>query len=119
MTPGRGQNIYNCDYTSPPPAGQVCDVDIKNWSPCTQENNYNYHRSAPCIFLKLNKIYGWIPEFYNESGKLPDKMPNELKEHIKGIEQKERPAVRYKISIVYLLISKIFIFVVEHNLGVL
>jgi sodium/potassium-transporting ATPase subunit beta len=93
LTPGRGQNIYNCDYTQPPPPGQVCDVDIKNWSPCTQENNYNYHRSAPCIFLKLNKIYGWIPEFYNRSNELPAKMPRDLKEHIKQIETTERPAL--------------------------
>lgn len=95
LTPGRGQNIYNCDYTQPPPPGQVCDVDIKNWAPCTQENNYNYHRSAPCIFLKLNKIYGWVPEYYNRSDELPEKMPRDLKEHVKQIETTERPAVSF------------------------
>lgn len=93
LTPGRGQNIYNCDYTQPPPPGQVCDVDIKNWHPCTQENNYNYHRSAPCIFLKLNKIYGWIPEYYNRTEELPNNMPLDLKDHIKKIEETQRPAV--------------------------
>uniref|UniRef100_U5EXA6 Putative sodium/potassium-transporting atpase subunit beta-2 n=1 Tax=Corethrella appendiculata TaxID=1370023 RepID=U5EXA6_9DIPT len=86
LTPGRGQNIFNCDYQQPPPRGMVCDVDIKNWAPCTQENNYNYHRSAPCIFLKLNKIYGWIPEYFNDSSKLPSKMPTELKDYIKNEE---------------------------------
>lgn len=94
LTPGRGQNIYNCDYTQPPPPGQVCDVDIKNWAPCTQENNYNYHRSAPCIFLKLNKIYGWIPEYYNQTDQLPNGMPKDLQDHIKDIEKTQRPAVR-------------------------
>lgn len=56
LTPGRGQNIYNCDYDRPPGRGQVCDVDVKNWHPCISENNFNYHKSAPCIFLKLNKV---------------------------------------------------------------
>uniref|UniRef100_A0A4Y0BGJ8 Sodium/potassium-transporting ATPase subunit beta n=1 Tax=Anopheles funestus TaxID=62324 RepID=A0A4Y0BGJ8_ANOFN len=86
---GRGQNIYNCDYNQPPPKGMVCDVDIKQYGPCTLENHYNYHKSAPCIFLKLNKIYGWVPEFYNESSRLPNNMPVELKEYIKEKEQKE------------------------------
>ncbi|KAL5281664.1 nrv2 family protein [Megaselia abdita] len=90
LTPGRGQNIYNCDYNQPPPRGQVCDVDIKTWEPCTQENNYSYHKSAPCIFLKLNKIYGWIPEFFNDSSDLPETMPKHLKTYIEQIQIKER-----------------------------
>lgn len=95
LIPGRGQNIVNCDYTSPPPPGQVCDVDVQNWKPCVQENSYNYHRSAPCIFLKLNKIFGWIPEYYNSSDELPEKMPQELKEYIKVIERTKRPEVKF------------------------
>ncbi|KAG4066673.1 hypothetical protein HA402_007309 [Bradysia odoriphaga] len=82
LTPGRGQNIYNCKYTSPPPPGQVCDVNIKDFEVCTQENNYSYHKSSPCVFLKLNKIYGWIPEYYNQTTALPAKMPVNLKEYI-------------------------------------
>lgn len=89
LTPGRGQNIYNCDYNQPPPKGQVCDVDIKTWSPCTKENNYSYHKSSPCIFLKLNKIYDWVPDFYNSSRDLPAKMPDNLKTYIAGMEKTE------------------------------
>lgn len=89
LTPGRGQNIYNCDYNQPPPKGQVCDVDIKSWAPCTRENNYSYHKSAPCIFLKLNKIYGWIPEYYNNSRDLPESMPSSLKTYIAEVEKSE------------------------------
>ncbi|XP_055685932.1 sodium/potassium-transporting ATPase subunit beta-2-like isoform X2 [Lutzomyia longipalpis] len=88
LTPGRGQNIYNCDYQRPPPPGQVCDVEIKSWTPCTQENNYNYHKSSPCVFLKLNKIYGWIPEYYNDSHYLPDGMPQQLKDLVREEEVK-------------------------------
>ncbi|TDG44891.1 hypothetical protein AWZ03_008699 [Drosophila navojoa] len=87
LTPGRGQNIYNCDYNQPPPRGQVCDVDIKAWAPCTKENNYSYHKSSPCIFLKLNKIYDWRPDFYNNSQTLPADMPSSLKNHISELEK--------------------------------
>ncbi|KAL7303879.1 hypothetical protein TKK_0004001 [Trichogramma kaykai] len=84
-TPGRGANIANCDYDRPPEPGQVCAVDVKNWVPCTVENFYGYHKSSPCIFLKLNKIFGWRPEFYNDTNALPEKMPRSLKKHIKEI----------------------------------
>lgn len=89
LTPGRGQNIYDCKYGHPPPKGQVCDVDIKQFGVCSQENNYSYHKSAPCIFLKLNKIYDWIPAFYNETDKLPEKMPQSLKTVINNTKQEE------------------------------
>lgn len=82
LTPGRGQNIYNCDYDRPPGRGQVCDVDVKNWFPCTSENKFNYHHSGPCVFLKLNKVYGWKPDFYNDTVNLPNNMPEDLKNHI-------------------------------------
>ncbi|XP_067007710.1 sodium/potassium-transporting ATPase subunit beta-2 isoform X2 [Anabrus simplex] len=85
LTPGRGQNIHHCDYDKPPKEGQVCNVDIKTWKPCIQENNYSYHKSSPCIFIKLNKIYNWVPAFYNDSENLPDNMPQDLKDHIKDV----------------------------------
>lgn len=99
---GRGQNIYNCDYGQEPPRGQVCDVDIKSWTPCTQENHYNYHRSAPCIFLKLNKIFGWIPQFFNDSNSLPGDMPLDLKAHIADTKQKNPNTV----SLTFIKIQK-------------
>ncbi|XP_015608295.1 sodium/potassium-transporting ATPase subunit beta-2 [Cephus cinctus] len=86
LTPGRGANIHNCDYNQLPASGQVCDIDVKNWDPCIVENSFNYHKSAPCIFLKLNKIYGWVPEFYNDTETLPQKMPRELKEYIHSLK---------------------------------
>ncbi|XP_065343929.1 sodium/potassium-transporting ATPase subunit beta-2-like isoform X1 [Cloeon dipterum] len=89
LTPGRGQNIHNCDFDNPPPTGKVCEVDVKNWYPCNTENNYDFHKGSPCIFLKLNKIYDWVPDYFNDTANLPDKMPNKLKEHIKNVPQKE------------------------------
>ncbi|XP_071445292.1 sodium/potassium-transporting ATPase subunit beta-2-like isoform X1 [Hetaerina americana] len=87
LTPGRGQNIFNCDYNHLPGPGQVCDEDVKNWKPCTSENYYDYHKSTPCIFLKLNKIYGWVPEYYNDTENLPKEMPEDLKEYIHDLKK--------------------------------
>lgn len=79
-----------CDYWKPPAPGRVCDVDMTSWGQCTKENKYGYNKSAPCIFLKLNKIFGWAPRYYNDTKKLPSTMPADLQEHIKQEELASR-----------------------------
>ncbi|XP_045470069.1 sodium/potassium-transporting ATPase subunit beta-2-like [Harmonia axyridis] len=73
----------SCSYIDPPKSGEVCNIDIREWGPCNQERYYNYHMNAPCIFLKLNKIQGWVPEYYNDTNNLPEDMPQQLKDLIK------------------------------------
>ncbi|XP_061378556.1 sodium/potassium-transporting ATPase subunit beta-2-like [Danaus plexippus] len=90
QTAGAGQNIFNCDFRNPPPPGKVCDVDIRGWEPCIDENHFSFHRSSPCIFLKLNKIYGWRPEYYNDTDALPGDMPPQLVGEIKNITKYNR-----------------------------
>ncbi|XP_072936284.1 sodium/potassium-transporting ATPase subunit beta-2-like [Epargyreus clarus] len=85
QTAGAGQNIFNCDFKNLPPPGKVCDVDIRGWEPCIEENHFSFHKSSPCIFLKLNRIYGWRPEYYNETNNLPQEMPVDLQTHIRNI----------------------------------
>lgn len=53
---GAGQNVHVCDFETELPEGKVCDVDLNSLTPCISENHYNYHKKAPCIFLKLNKV---------------------------------------------------------------
>lgn len=84
-TAAAGQNIVNCDFERPPPPGMFCDVDIRTFEPCSEENHFSYHRSSPCIFLKLDKLYGWRPEFYNDTSALPEDMPQDLQSQIKNI----------------------------------
>jgi len=44
--------------------------------------NYGYDEGKPCIFLKLNKIYGLQHDFFNNTADLPEDMPQGLKDHI-------------------------------------
>lgn len=46
----------DCGFEKPPPEGKSCNVDTRAYHPCTSSNKYNFHKSAPCIFLKLNKV---------------------------------------------------------------
>lgn len=75
-------NRVDCSFDSPPPEGKVCKVPMNEWGPCTKANRYNFKKKSPCIFLKLNKIFNWIPNLYNTTESLPENMPGDLKEHI-------------------------------------
>lgn len=85
-----GQNQKHCDFDSYPRDDQVCALDISKLRDCSSNNGYGYNKSAPCVFLKLNRIFGWKPEFYNDIKALPEEMPESLKEHIKSLNEKER-----------------------------
>ncbi|KAJ8680596.1 hypothetical protein QAD02_016383 [Eretmocerus hayati] len=82
-----------CDYGRPAPPGKVCDVTVSEWHPCTKANFYNYRKGAPCIFLKLNKIFDWIPEYFNDTSKLPDNIPTDLRNHIANKKMQDRDTV--------------------------
>lgn len=71
----------------------VCMMDIKTLGDCTGDNAYGYNNSKPCVFLKLNKIYGWVPNCYNDSNNLPEEMPKDLVEHINSLEPSKRNQV--------------------------
>ncbi|XP_022914204.1 sodium/potassium-transporting ATPase subunit beta-2-like isoform X2 [Onthophagus taurus] len=93
MTEKGTASVRKCSYTQPPQKGHVCDVDVKVWKECNRDQHYNYHKNSPCIFLKLNKIYGWIPEYYNTTNGLPQDMPPELKKRIVDAKPEERNTV--------------------------
>lgn len=75
-------NRVDCSFDNPPPEGKVCKVPMNEWSSCTKTNRYNFKKKSPCIFLKLNKIFNWVPDLYNTTDNLPESMPEDLREHI-------------------------------------
>jgi sodium/potassium-transporting ATPase subunit beta len=44
-------------------------------NPCNRDRHFEYDKAKPCVLLKLNKIYDWIPQAFESS----DPLPNELK----------------------------------------
>uniref|UniRef100_A0A1B6FQY1 Sodium/potassium-transporting ATPase subunit beta n=1 Tax=Cuerna arida TaxID=1464854 RepID=A0A1B6FQY1_9HEMI len=77
-------NRKPCSYDTIIPEGQVCDVKLSDFKNCTRENNYGYANSSPCIFIKLNRIFSWVPDFYTSEDVLPKEMPEQLKALIKS-----------------------------------
>ncbi|XP_032530029.1 sodium/potassium-transporting ATPase subunit beta-1-like [Danaus plexippus] len=54
---------------------------------CTSEDNFGYPHS-PCFFIKLNKIYGWKPQYYERD--FPEDMPADLVQYITMLPEAER-----------------------------
>ncbi|CAL8077432.1 unnamed protein product [Calicophoron daubneyi] len=50
---------------SPDDVNLVCKFYPQQLGLCVKENNYGYDRSQPCVILKINKVYGWLPDILN------------------------------------------------------
>lgn len=48
--------------------GEVCKVGRTMFgNECVSEKDYSYDEGMPCVLLKINKVYGWIPEPFTEA----------------------------------------------------
>jgi len=74
---------------------EFCNFPLTNLGPC-DSGNFGYDQGEPCILLKLNRIYGLIPEYYNSTDALPEEMPAEIKKRIAEVADKNQVWVSCK-----------------------
>ncbi|PVD18404.1 hypothetical protein C0Q70_20953 [Pomacea canaliculata] len=44
---------------------KVCRFDIIDLGPnCVKQQNYGFDDGLPCVLVKINKVFGWMPEEY-------------------------------------------------------
>ncbi|XP_053692021.1 sodium/potassium-transporting ATPase subunit beta-1 [Sabethes cyaneus] len=101
ILPGEGLNHIKCEHGKELPPQSVCTVDTVKFGPCNRANKYGYNISQPCVFLKLNRIYGWEPDYYDDVNELPENMPKDLVEHINKLPANERRQVWISCNGVY------------------
>lgn len=77
----KSEILKACTADDPSNANTACEFDFTTLGPCGQPP-YGYKDGKPCIFLKLNKIFGVQNEPYNDTNALPEEMPDDLKKHI-------------------------------------
>lgn len=107
---GNGQ-IKTCSNSEYPKEGEVCEVDVRDWGDCNRDQFFNYHKNSPCIFLKLNRIYGWTPDYYDDPNDLPRDMPEWLKDHIRSINNTRDVSFLEKFKsfiAIYVIVYKLF-----------
>ncbi|XP_037828599.1 sodium/potassium-transporting ATPase subunit beta-1 [Lucilia sericata] len=83
----------SCSFNQTHNPEDVCMVDIKEFGGCSPQKAYGYNNTRPCVFLKLNKIFKWVPEFYDDPKDLPETMPVQLKKHIEDVDPLSRQQI--------------------------
>lgn len=67
-----GDNFQDCQNLDNRDPKKVCQFLVDDLgSECTWQRDYGYDEGQPCVLLKLNKIYDWVPELYTNAT-LPD-----------------------------------------------
>jgi len=60
--------------------------DILALTPCSPGNQFGYLSTGPCVAVKLNKIYSWLPRVYETI----EQLPQEIKELVTQLDQVEQ-----------------------------
>jgi len=76
-------NMQTCDYNSKTKGNKFCEYNIEALgTKCNVDNKFGYRAGKPCIIVKLNKIFDWVPSTYDTIEQLPADMPSEAKKEI-------------------------------------
>lgn len=63
---------------------KACKFSVSSLGKCQNPDTaFGYAEGKPCIYLKLNRIFGVPNEYYESEEDFPEDMPDELKRHIK------------------------------------
>ncbi|KAJ8729742.1 hypothetical protein PYW08_001323 [Mythimna loreyi] len=88
----KGVNQRDCGDVKPPRA-EVCAFNTSSFGDCSSENDYGYANKTPCLIIKLNRLYDFNPDFYDDPGDLPPDMPPDIKNYIMNATAQERRKV--------------------------
>lgn len=83
----------NTDPQTEDQHNKFCKFSLSNLGACSgSDANYGYDQGEPCILLKLNRIYGLIPEYYRSGEEIPkeDEAPQALKDRIDAATNKDQ-----------------------------
>jgi len=73
-----------------PKAEDAPTFSLSKLGPCNKGKNFGYDQGEPCILLKLNRIYGLVPDWYNTTEGLPADMPESVKTRIESATNKNQ-----------------------------
>ncbi|XP_063618073.1 sodium/potassium-transporting ATPase subunit beta-1-like [Cydia splendana] len=76
-----GVNQRDCGTVKPPRA-EVCSFSTDQLGDCSATNGFGYSNRMPCLIIKLNRIYNWNPDFFDDPNELPPDMPPDITNYI-------------------------------------
>ncbi|KAL3315301.1 Atp1b1p [Cichlidogyrus casuarinus] len=62
-------SFATCDtgFKTPDDPQLPCKFLPVQLGPCVKQNNYGYDRIQPCVMLKINRVFGWVPDILNST----------------------------------------------------
>jgi len=84
------KKAINCNYPGDAniEKNEFCKFNLENIGDCAK-GNYGFDSNSPCLILKLNKIFGLVPEIY-DGFDFPEEMPSELLARIANASDKNK-----------------------------
>ncbi|XP_067143323.1 sodium/potassium-transporting ATPase subunit beta [Centruroides vittatus] len=74
------RNVSSCSIDQGPGDDKTCYFSIdKINDKCSTSSGYGYPARTPCVLIKLNRIYNWVPEPYKNASDLPSGIPEDIK----------------------------------------
>ncbi|KAH7967285.1 hypothetical protein HPB49_023817 [Dermacentor silvarum] len=76
-----GEHLRTCSFEQPidPKENKACRFALESIaSNCSSAQQFGYEYGQPCVLLKLNRIFGWVPEPF-DNGSYPQKIPDSVK----------------------------------------
>ncbi|XP_014204377.1 sodium/potassium-transporting ATPase subunit beta-2-like [Copidosoma floridanum] len=69
-------------------ADKSCFFDLATLGQCSRAP-YGYEESKPqpCVYIKFNKRFDWVPIFYSQASALPENMPVRLQRVVKSTDK--------------------------------
>ena len=53
---------------------------------CVKKKSFGYLEGKPCVLLKLNRIYGWLPQLYANKSEAPEEFRDRFHEKHIGVK---------------------------------
>lgn len=76
VTDEERKRMKSCDYDTKLKKDEFCEFKVSALgNRCTAENKFGYEAGQPCIVVKLNNIFKWLPETYHSIDDMPANMP--------------------------------------------
>ncbi|XP_053602837.1 sodium/potassium-transporting ATPase subunit beta-2-like [Plodia interpunctella] len=82
MLINKGVNQIDCPNELRPPRDEVCAFDVTKIGACTKDTDYGYSGDKPCFVIKLNKLYGFKPDYYDTLEDLPEDIPQHIRDYM-------------------------------------
>ncbi|XP_065202185.1 sodium/potassium-transporting ATPase subunit beta-1-like isoform X2 [Planococcus citri] len=83
----------NCTYGTKLKNDEFCRVPLDIFGKCSKIHGYGYAIGKPCVFIKLNRIYRWVPEYYKDKLDTPTNMPQNLQDKMDLLPEEQRKNV--------------------------